>query len=258
MTHIRLLIIKFMNRILGHWNYTIKQKTSPAEVPPLPDKFREQLKIAKEHPGKFTIIEEYRDESQEHHPVRYLDFECVFASEQILQRQPDSILDIGSYRLWLVGLMSRWKVTTVDVRAREALLTNEVVINQDVLELDLPPESFDMVVSLSTIEHFGLGRYGDHFDLEADQKAVQKMLRVLKPGGYFVLSVPITRGDPFIAFNSHRVYSVDMIRAWEPSLVCVEERFVKKQALGFIDRNQVASELGDWDVYCGCYQKENG
>jgi SAM-dependent methyltransferase len=244
-----------MNRVLGHWNYTIKYKTSPAEAPLLPAEFLEQLQIVKERPGDFAVIEEFRDDSQTQHPARYVDFECVFASEQILKHQPAAILDVGSYRLWLIGLMSHWNVTTVDVRARESVLSKETIINQDVLDLNLPPDSFDMVISLSTIEHFGLGRYGDRFDLDADQKAIQRMLRVLKPGGYFVFSVPITRGTPFIAFNSHRVYSVDMIRAWEPSLIYREERFVKKLALGFIDEQQVASEIGDWDVYCACYQK---
>ena len=53
-----------------------------------------------------------------------------------------------------------------------------------------PPESFDAVVSLSAIEHVGLGHYGDPVDPDGDSKAVANIWRWLKPGGWFYFDVP--------------------------------------------------------------------
>ena len=50
-----------------------------------------------------------------------------------------------------------------------------------------PDGAFDAVVTLSSIEHFGLGRYGDAMDLDADRAAAAEMRRVLRPGGRIAL-----------------------------------------------------------------------
>lgn len=255
MTRLRFLIIRLIDKILGYWGYSVSY-TPSATPTPFPESFLQQLAtVEHEAPAKgFAVVTAYRDDSQPH-PVKYIDYECSFATEQIRKYQPQTILDVGSYRHWLIGLMSHWHVTTLDVRERQSPLAYESVITADVLDMQLPPASFDMVISLSTIEHFGLGRYGDKFDLEADSKAIKKMLYVLRPGGYFVFSVPITGGQPYIAFNSHRVYQFDMIKAWLVDMKCLEEAYIRKDPAAFIPKTEITTELRDWASYCGCYQK---
>ena len=52
--------------------------------------------------------------------------------------------------------------------------------------------SFDAVVSVSTLEHVGLGWYGDpEGDVEKPGRVIAEMARVLKPGGWMLLTVPI-------------------------------------------------------------------
>lgn len=53
------------------------------------------------------------------------------------------------------------------------------VRSMNALDLDLPDDSFDVVFSLSSIEHFG-GR-------EQAQRAAREMARVLKPGGHLII-----------------------------------------------------------------------
>ncbi|KHJ93901.1 hypothetical protein OESDEN_06176 [Oesophagostomum dentatum] len=65
---------------------------------------------------------------------------------------------------------------------------------------------FDFVLSFSTIEHSGLGRYGDPLDPIGDLREVWKITCLLKPGGYFFLGVPT--GQDAIVFNLHRIYGV--------------------------------------------------
>ena len=68
-------------------------------------------------------------------------------------------------------------------------------------------EDFDSVASFSSIEHSGLGRYGDPLDPNGDIKAVQQVHCMLKNGGLFFLGLPAS-GDnsSYIEFNAHRVY----------------------------------------------------
>ncbi|KAL6738010.1 hypothetical protein Aduo_011606 [Ancylostoma duodenale] len=65
-------------------------------------------------------------------------------------------------------------------------------------------EKFDFAISFSSIEHSGLGRYGDPLDPIGDLREVWKTACLLKPGGYFYLGMQ--RGQDAVWFNLHRVY----------------------------------------------------
>ena len=69
---------------------------------------------------------------------------------------------------------------------------------------DVEPE-FDLVTCLSTIEHVGLGRYGDPIDPWGDVKMARNLRRLLRPGGIMLLSFPVGRGT--VVYNMHRIYS---------------------------------------------------
>lgn len=64
---------------------------------------------------------------------------------------------------------------------------------------------FDLVTCLSTIEHVGLGRYGDPLDPWGDVKMAANLRRLLRPGGILLLSFPVGRGT--VVYNAHRIYS---------------------------------------------------
>ncbi|KAI1697559.1 hypothetical protein DdX_18446 [Ditylenchus destructor] len=69
---------------------------------------------------------------------------------------------------------------------------------------DMYFEAFDFVVSYSSIEHSGLGRYGDPIDPIGDLREMQKVRCIFKPGGLFFFSVP--HGLDTTGFNCHRSY----------------------------------------------------
>jgi hypothetical protein len=56
---------------------------------------------------------------------------------------------------------------------------------------------------LHTIEHFGLGRYGDKVDINGFEKGLLNLIKLLKPKGRLYLSTPI--GQKKIVFNAHRI-----------------------------------------------------
>ena len=67
----------------------------------------------------------------------------------------------------------------------------------------------DAVVSYSSIEHSGLGRYGDELDPDADADAMAQAWCMLRPGGLAFIGLPMTCVDAgMIEFNAHRIYGL--------------------------------------------------
>jgi len=224
----------------------------------IPEKYRtdyeQNLALLRQNPGPFQIFPEPVFESGGH-PETFVDFECAFAAQNIRRFSPRSILDIGSYRHFILGLLAHSPVTTVDVRARRPLSSNETVLTGDAKKLEIPDQSFDLVLSLCTLEHLGLGRYGDGIDLKADTKTFGEMIRVLKPGGHLIFSTTITRARPAIGFNAHRIYNYALLRNFCAGLILSEEKFFSHRAKSFCLPEEVTADPQGWDVYCGCWQK---
>jgi hypothetical protein len=66
---------------------------------------------------------------------------------------------------------------------------------------------FDWALTYSSLEHSGLGRYGDALNPDGDRLAVQQAWCMLKPGGFLVIGVPTTCAlDGNLVFNAHRNY----------------------------------------------------
>ena len=67
---------------------------------------------------------------------------------------------------------------------------------------------FDTVFTYSSLEHSGLGRYGDPLSPFGDLEASAQVWCMVKPGGHFILAVPVSpdRENCSIAWNAHRIY----------------------------------------------------
>lgn len=70
---------------------------------------------------------------------------------------------------------------------------------------------FDSAISISSVEHSGLGRYGEALDPDGDIAAMQELHDKLKIGGICFLAVPV--GIDRILWNAHRVYGVHRFNA---------------------------------------------
>ena len=69
-------------------------------------------------------------------------------------------------------------------------------------------EHFDVIVTFSSVEHAGLGRYGDKLNPWGDRQAIARAWCATKPGGYLVIGVPY--GHDAIEYNAHRIYGEKM------------------------------------------------
>jgi len=66
------------------------------------------------------------------------------------------------------------------------------------------PNMYDVIVTFSSVEHSGLGRYGDPLDPDGDLKVMDDAYRVLKHDGLLLFGAPM--GKDALVWNAHRIY----------------------------------------------------
>jgi len=102
------------------------------------------------------------------------------------------ILDVGcawsSLPFEFAGL--GFKVWGMDISDYPFSHPGLISIKGSVCSSGLESDFFDAVTAVSTVEHIGLGWYGDDVKNDSDIKAVREIRRMLKPSGKFILTVP--------------------------------------------------------------------
>lgn len=83
-------------------------------------------------------------------------------------------------------------------------------VQGDITHMPFDDNFFDIVTDVSTIEHIGLGRYGDPVLPNGGKEAVEEIRRVLKPAGKVIITIPC--GKDTICYSKDgvplsRVYS---------------------------------------------------
>ena len=111
-------------------------------------------------------------------------------------RAGDAVLEVGSCESdWLQRASATWPETDftgIDWREGAKVRGRVTRSHGDALLSDaFAPGSFDAIVSLSAIEHFGLGHYAhDPIDADGDIRIVENCWRWLRPGGWLYYDVP--------------------------------------------------------------------
>ena len=105
---------------------------------------------------------------------------------------------------------------------------------------------------MHTVEHIGLGRYGEPIDPDGDLKAIKELVRVLAPGGNLIFVTPI--GRPRIQFNAHRIYSYEQILQYFGELKLKEFSLIPDNAREICMIYNANKDQADAQVYgCGCF-----
>lgn len=136
----------------------------------------------------------------------------LWAARLIVKSGVRNHFDIGSRldgfiaHLLAVGM----DVTMIDIREFPEQVEHLSTIVDDATSLhQIPDESVESLSALCSLEHFGLGRYGDPIDPEACFTCFDNIQRKLKKGGRLYISVPI--GKERVEFNAHRVFYASTI-----------------------------------------------
>jgi len=135
---------------------------------------------------------------------------------QVTSMLLDSFLkyDIASKRVAVVGSESPWieamllnlknDVTTIDYNVPDTLPHPGLQVKDYFSYFENNTEQFDCVVSFSSIEHSGLGRYGDPLDPDGDVRTMRTIHKNLKTDGILIWGAPV--GHDALVWNVHRVY----------------------------------------------------
>lgn len=147
----------------------------------------------------------------------------LWAARHIFMNKPDVHYDIGSRIDGFIGHLISFgqEVRLIDIRSFETKLPGVEFIHSDATCLDIIPDNSIMSLSaLCSIEHFGLGRYGDEIDPEACFKCFSAMQKKICSEGYLYISLPV--GKEHLEFNAHRVFYASTVIDSFPEMQLIE------------------------------------
>lgn len=135
----------------------------------------------------------------------------LWAARRINMLSPSHHIDVGSRVDGFVAhLLTFMSVTVIDVRPLVSKVSGLTFTQKDMMVKNgAEGLSSESVSCLHALEHFGLGRYGDPFDLNGWHKGLTNLASIVKEGGRLYLSVPV--GPQAIEFNAHRIFSPQTI-----------------------------------------------
>jgi hypothetical protein len=127
----------------------------------------------------------------------------------MLDKYADSIKEkkvaiIGSNTPWYESVVLSYGGYPVTIEYNKIFNEDLRIEVMTVDEYNQNPQVFDAVISISSIEHDGLGRYGDPINPQGDLETMSKIRTILKDEGLFFLSVPV--GVDALYWNAHRIY----------------------------------------------------
>lgn len=137
----------------------------------------------------------------------------LHVAQLIFARRPARHVDVGSRVDGFVAHIAVFcPIEVYDIRALSTSASNVSFKQRDIMQErpDLDGCT-DSLSCLHTLEHFGLGRYGDPLDYDGYKKGWESLYRMVKPGGKFYFSTPI--GPQRIEFDAHRIFSVSFLVA---------------------------------------------
>jgi SAM-dependent methyltransferase len=177
----------------------------------------------------------------------------AWAARIIAETKPEVHFDISS-TLHFCSIVSAFiPIKFYDFRPAELELSNLSSDSANLTSLPFPSNSIESLSCMHTVEHIGLGRYGDPLDPEGDLKAISELKRVLADGGNFLFVVPIG-GTPKIMFNAHRIYSYNQIIDYFSDLQLAEFSLIPNNPQSErLIINATEDDANKCTYGCGCF-----
>jgi uncharacterized protein YsxB (DUF464 family)/tetrahydromethanopterin S-methyltransferase subunit F len=130
-------------------------------------------------------------------------------------------LDLPNLKVGVVSSISPWVEHILRSAGASHVVTidyNEPIVCSGVSWIESKSVStfatevgvYNLLVSFSGVQHFGLGRYGDPINPNGDIEAMDQMHMALAPGGHLLLAIPTTE-QTFVKGKLHRVYGPDRL-----------------------------------------------
>lgn len=173
----------------------------------------------------------------------------AWAARILAQTRPDMHLDFSSILSFGSIISAFIPVKFYDYRPANLQLSNWDSGFADLTNLPIESDSQPSISCMHTVEHIGLGRYGDPIDPTGDLKAIKELKRIVKPGGDLLFVTPV--GKPRIEFNAHRIYSYEQVISYFQPLQLMEFSLIPDS--GGMTRNAPPSLVATQNYGCGCF-----
>ena len=162
-------------------------------------------------------------------PAYHVDFSSILSFGSIVS----AFIPIKFYDYRVVNLqLSNWESGFAD-------------LNKLPFETDSQPS----ISCMHTVEHIGLGRYGDPLDAKGDLKAINELKRIVQPGGDLLFVTPVGRSR--IEYNAHRIFSYEQVVDYFAPLRLMEFSLVPDG--GGLIENASKDLVHQQEYGCGCF-----
>jgi hypothetical protein len=237
----------------------VKKYRSRIEADKARKKFRTQFDqfLSASDPSRFQIKWEERfpvlgeDTAQTGFDRHYV-YHTAWAARCLAESKALKHIDISS-SLYFCSIASAFiPIDFYDFRPADIILSNLTSQSANLCNLHFESNSIPSLSCMHTVEHIGLGRYGDPIEPNGDLKAMLELQRVLAPGGNLFFVVPV--GKSTVRFNAHRIYKYDQILKAFSGLILVKFSLITENYYDGGLMDNPSQEFTDAQDYgCGCF-----
>lgn len=207
----------------------------------------------------FVLKENIRPHLKENSTVTHFDRHYIYhpawAARVLKEINPTLHIDISSTVNFCTIVSAFIPVKFYDYRPAPIVLSNLTSEFQDLNKLSFEDNSIESLSCMHTVEHVGLGRYGDPINYDGDLIAMTELARVLKPEGNLLFVVPVGN-EQKIFFNAHRVYAKKQIELYMNDLGLELKEFTlipELESDGGLVKSPSESLLNKQTYACGCF-----
>ncbi len=182
----------------------------------------------------------------------------IRVSSLIYSNKPSNHLDIGGRIDGFISNLSIFmKVDILDIRNLNLNKRNINFIKGDLMDPKFTlSKKYNSISCLHTIEHFGLGRYGDKINPNGHIIGFQNIYKLLDNDASLYISFPISNISR-TEFNAHRVFTHNEIFEWIDQLGIKDLKLISFDLIddnSEIFENQNISSITKEIIFgCGIY-----
>ena len=167
-------------------------------------------KFKKIYRGSISLKPSLQDFNDQSGKISEYTVQDLFVAQKVFLSNPKHHVDIGS-RVdgFITNISTFMKVEIFDIRELKSFNPNIISKKIDIFSNFIPENYTKSLSCLHTIEHFGLGRYGDDIIHNGLERGLAQLSKILKKDGLLYLSTPV--GNEMVEFNSNWIFDLKKI-----------------------------------------------
>ena len=221
----------------------------------IPKYIADLIEFRRDYKGELKLVPSLHDRYSSNGDYEHEYFwQDLYVAKRIYLENTETHLDIGSRIDGFISNLATFRtVEVLDIREQTINIPNvhfQQANLMDVASIAKYSQKYSSISCLHTIEHFGLGRYGDPIMVDGFDVGFKNICTMLKHNGILYIATPISNRS-FVEFNSNRVtdYKVVLKRADDFQLKLLEFRTITALGVSESEAEQPAMLMDAVDDY---------